>query len=305
MSYRVGICDRDSRYAVGLMEYINMHVKLQLKISVFSSEKSVEEHAEQGNLDLIVLGDEIEVEKCNVPRMYITGRREAAENEDYIYKYQSIESIAGKILQRIKAATLTDIGFVHIYGVYSPLGRCGKTRFAMGLCNYDGSSLYVGWEEYCGYENDEARLQTTAEKFLYYISGRNTDITGFIGEIHNKSCRFDIIAGGVNYMDIRQITIEDIRWLCGLLKKQTEYRRIVFDIGTGSLDEINILSMMDKVFVPVLKDEVSVCKLNNFKRLLKERGYEEIEGKLEYVIVPDGEYNSEGIREMIGGILRY
>lgn len=304
MSYRIGICDRDSRYAVGLMEYINIHEGMQLRISVFSSGKAIEEYAVRHRLDLLVIGDEVSVENSNVPRIYITGRRESAEKEDYIYKYQSIEAIAGQMLQRLKAMQPPDVGLGHIYGVYSPLGRCGKTRLAMGLCNYDGNSLYIGLEEYCGYECRDMTIQMNAEKFLYYVSGRNADITSFIDKIHNDKRRFDIIAGGINYMDIRQVTIEDMRWLRELLKKQTKYKRIVFDIGAASLDEINILSVMDKIFIPILKDEISVCKLNSFKRILKEREYKEVEKDLNYVTVPDGAYDSEAISQMIGGVLQ-
>lgn len=300
MGYRIGICDKDSHYAVGLMEYINMHANIPLKAYAFSSWKATREYIEREELDLIVLGREVAVECCNIPIIYITDNREESCLKNYIYKYQNVELIAKQITKAVRAMGAEDKDDQRILGVYSPIGRSGKTRIAMGMCDFYGNCLYIGWEDFSVYDENVDK-QNLAEKILYYILGRNTELVSLIKDQHDENCRFDIIAGGINCMDIRQVSEEDMRWLVNLLKEQTIYKKVVFDIGTGSLGDIKILSVMDKIIVPFLNDQTSVNKLNNFKRFMRENSNSVTDKISTYIIVPDGEYNSKSIKDMIEG----
>ena len=304
MQYRVGICDSDVNYMMKFMEYINMQERIPLRVSAFSSGKAVDEYALEGRLDMLVLGEGIEIQSQDIPRLYMSSRRGEQGSDKDIYKYQSIEMIAEQIIRSIEQKNRQTISTQEkmIYSVYSPIGRSGKTRLAMGLCEFYKPSLYIGMEEYCGIPPNVQNVSVlSGEQFLYYVVSRNTDIIGALRGFAKGEQGFSIIPACRSYMDLRQLTAEDLEWLKNILLENTDYIRIIFDVGAGVLEDIKILSVTDKIIVPMGQDEVSMIKLNTFKSILKEEAYCELEKKINYVLVPDVAYDSRLMHDTIKG----
>lgn len=306
MNYRIGICDRDTSYMVKFMEYINMHESIPLRVSAFSSEHALDEYSGSSNLDLVVLGEGVEIHSDRIPKLYIRDRIEAAGQEQSIYKYQGMEVIAEQIVLSINKihAQRKHAHEKKLYGVYSPIGRCGKTRFAMGICEYYKSSLYIGMEEYCGIPLPAQYGHSQAgEQFLYYVANRSIELADWLEGLKCEGKSFCVIPGCRSYMDIRQLVLNDMEWLRAFLLKKTSYSRVVFDVGAGTLNDIKILHFTDKIFVPIIRDEISMEKLNSFKSILREEAYCDLEKKITYVSVPDVPYDSSRMRDTIEEVI--
>lgn len=301
MDYKIGICDTDSHYSLSLMDYINMHANIPLKCAAFSSCRAIEEYMRRDSLDMVLLDEHMEYD-AKLPRIKMTERRAAAGGKNVIYKYQNIDDIVEILLDFLAEHNHAAIPELRIYGVYSPLGRCGKTRLALGICCCHPESLYIGLEDYPQTVQDtESEIMAQSERFLYLLLSQNESILALLQEHPCAEQGFRVIYGSLLFSDGRQIERKHMNWLCDLLRKHSDFRRVVFDIGTGTLSEISLLDCFDGVFVPVLEDAVSRDKLRLFKRLASEGNGTVTPHKLTDIRVPDGTYDSPGMKACVEG----
>ncbi len=298
--YRVGICDNDTGYVIGFMEFINMKEDIPLKISAFSKVNAISEYKRTKKLDLLLLDQNAEYEDSDLRVIRLTDNKELKDEYGYIYKYQSLYEISKEIIEMLNEGRQTINANSYVYGVYSPLGRSGKTNLARGICEYYQDSFYVGFEEYSGFYNQTykgKRYREIYERFLYYLTGENVLILDTINEIYEETGIKAFVS--LDYTDLKQIDKNHVRWLADLLQKNTGCKRIVFDIGTGVFSNLDIMLAMDKLFVPVLKDKNSVNKLDLFKNIMSEKRYAELEKKVNYVEVPRVDFGSRAMKDFI------
>lgn len=301
MDYKIGICDSDSHYSLSLMDYINMHANIPLKCAAFSSCRAIEEYMRRDSLDMVLVDEHMEYD-VKLPRMKMTECRAAVGEKNVIYKYQSIDDIVELLLDFLAERNHTAIQELRIYGVYSPLGRCGKTRLALGICCRHADSLYIGLEDYPQTGRDtEREIMEQSERFLYFLLSQNESILALLQAHPCVEQGFRMIYGSLLFSDGRQIGKKHMDWLCDLLRKHSDFRRVVFDIGTGTLSEMSLLDCFDCVFVPVLEDAVSRDKLRLFKKLVSEGNGAVAPHKLTDIRVPDGTYDSPGIQACVEG----
>lgn len=296
MRYRIGICDGDYHYVVNLMEYVNSHQSLGVSLVAFSSVEAVSEYMGRNYLDGIILGDGLVWPEAveGVTLMTLTDRRTREDNS--IYKYQSAEDVAENIKRYLKVWIPEEMevaGGCCFCGVYSPLGRCGKTQLAKGICLCNPGSLYVAMEEY-------GRRSAQGEEILYNLIFQNDNILRLIGSLKNNQYGFQELTGILSYQDIRLLKKENISWLKEQLLVGGDYSRVVFDVGAGALWSLDILGVMDRIYVPVLEDETSGIKLQAFREVLRGEAYGGISEKLVYLSVPNCGFNSELMKDFVG-----
>lgn len=294
MNYRIGICDTDSHYSMGLMEYINMHANIPLKCSAFSSEEGMKEYVAGDNVDIIILDENMKWEEdFEIPVIRTTVHRMKEDGSRVIYKYQNAEVIVDIIIGILTKKRDASVVGQRVYAVYSPLGRCGCTRFAMGICCCHKDSFYIGLENYPSMLSDMNReVYLQQEKLMYYLLSKNSKLLEYMSCVERHDAGFRYITGSINFADSRQIEAQHIRWLCDILKRDKGINRIVFDVGTGSMSDISLLDSFDSIFVPVLDDVISRRKLEVFRRLVSESSCGISEDKISEVCVPDGAYDS-------------
>ncbi len=294
MEYKIGICDEDCHYMLNLMEFINSRNSIPIKMIAFSSVQAIEEYLAKGYLDGLLIGGTVDLSKqLEDGIIHIVEDRDLAKsvsNDEAwfrcIFKYQSADKIAEEIISVIgNGVTSVDKEEAVFVGVYSPVGRCGKTKLAKAISRYYENCLYVGFEDF-GFRHE------SGEGFLYCLVEENTQIVELLQGKQE-------ITGISSYMDIREVRKENLSWLKTLLGRELSYNRIVFDMGVGALWDIDILSVMDIVYVPVLEDEASKEKLEAFKKLVSQSKYRLVENKLIYVEVPNTLWKEIHVEEVI------
>lgn len=290
MSYRIGILNQDKKYSYGLMEYLN-NTEYHFKAITFSSELPLRDYLRTQKLEFLLIDEEFESLDIDVPTIYVSDQREDAK-EGYIYKYQSMNAIAKKLLSYMKKEQ-ADYQKLRVYGVYSPLGRCGKTTIAKEICIHHRNSLYINMEEY----PEEVDTSTNSEVFIYYLANYNPEVLNLIAQLKEDFRGNKSILGVNFYQDLRHISKSNISWFLDMLKANMDFKRVVFDIGQGVLMDIDILSCFDRVIVPTLGDEISLKKLQLFKSNIASR--ESIGSKVTYLSLGEEDLYSRGFDEII------
>lgn len=304
MRYRIGIFDKDVAYCTRLMEYINMNKEYMSHSIYFSDARMLLESVDKKQIDLVLYGQESDLismlrDKCQVMRLSDVDE-ELYVGERYLYKYQRADALVRQVLLCLEIEVEKTVDGVLMYGVYSPIGRCGKTSFALGICrNYPGS-LYIGMNSFIGSVDVAEHIFLQAERFFYQLLTRNEAIVHTIQEIlQGQGGEYAVVYGMRCFADYKQLTAEDIVWLRKQLVKGDMVARVVFDIGTAVLADLNIMKELDRVYVPSISDAYANRRMHHFRTLLEADAYATLCTKLEYIEIPMESYDSIGMRDFV------
>ena len=295
MKYRFGVCHEDYHYVVNLMEYVNSSRESQIAFVAFSSMSAVQDYLKSNYLDGLLIGEEIKLSEEQLEeydRLAIMALLEEQQMDQAgIYKYQSGDGIVRDILGRLNVnVNPFPVKGKQLCAVYSPEGRCGKTSLAKGLgVKYPGS-LCFSFEEF-------GVRESMGEEILYLIKVKSNKLYQLIEKLPFNDHGFKEIKGILSYMDIRQLDIDNMTWLKEQLLIGGGYERVIFDIGAGALSDLNVLKVMDRIYVPVLEGDS--VKLQAFRELLRSKEYIDVGSKVKYVSVPICHYASKVMMDFI------
>lgn len=304
MRYRIGIYDKDVTYCLQLMEYINMNKDYMLHSICFSDAGALLECLNKDPVDLILYGQASEFmehvrDKCKTLRLAETDE-ELYVGERYLYKYQRVDVLVQQILACLETELDKPVRRIIFYGIYSPIGRCGKTSFALGICYNFPGSLYVGMNSYIGSTDVSESFFAQTEQFFYQLLTHNESIVFTIQDIMEKQGEGCAVIYGMRcFTDYKQISVDDIVWLKEVLAFGKIVSRVVFDVGASVLADFNILDGFDHIFVPCLQDAYANRRLNHFKLLVDDCAYAKLRQRIEYVEVPAEPYDSPGMRDYV------
>lgn len=172
-----------------------------------------------------------------------------------------------------------------ILGVYSPVGRCMKTSFALALGQIlarKKSVLYVNMEEYAGFEELLGKeFSGTLSDLLYYAKQRDPRLTIKMNSLLQTLGGMEFIPPVQCAEDIREISGEDWEYFLQEMIIHSTCEVVILDIGNTVQGVFSILDMCSRIYMPVLTDTLSECKLRQFENQLRLRDYGQIITRLE------------------------
>ena len=136
------ICDQEADYARNLMQMIGGRKELGFQMHMFQKLEPLKKFAEQKPIQILLIGEEYsQEERLEIPaaERFVLVKAEGrylADEEKELYKYQSVDQILTKVLElsvdkeRAVAKTLRKTRG-SLIGVYSPIHRIGKTKYAL------------------------------------------------------------------------------------------------------------------------------------------------------------------------------
>lgn len=297
-AYKVLLYSQDEDFVLALMNYINRNPQLPILAMAFTKQAELNSYLKEHRPDLLVTEPDVLKDKSSgeggmdtvitgstVPVLWMldTGSGKEAEcNSEripdpayVIPKYSPASVYCRKMLlilsevhpYRNLGKTFTCVG------VYSPVGRCGKTTLSRALCRYysagrceSGSGcLYLGWEEFAEHIDEKRSM----EELLYYIKQKTENISLKIKSLAIEECGYDSIPCAVSYQELREIRREDLSWLFHQLQSEGIYRWLVADIGSGSLSDLGLLAEFDVLYLPCLQEAHAKQKTVGFCRNLQ------------------------------------
>lgn len=306
---KIGILDEEKEYVKMLAAYLGRLGKGRWSTAAFTDRGVLKDYLSGGRIDILAGTNREELKQLqqvygNLSYLWLSDRREAGSTElgfYEIYRYQSARAV-GKKLENIVVQMRQAAGQEKpMVAIYSPVGRCGKTTLALDAAQKEsyGRWLYIGMEDYSsfqrGLQSEGTEGYIESDDFFYYVKERQEEQLLLLVRQSNG-----MIASASSLFDIRQIDGEDIVWLKEVLQK-SDYRGVVFDIGTGVLIDLDILSLFDCLVVPYLKGEISKIKKQNFERLLSLHGMEILQEKITYINMSNQDEIADKMEEIFKG----
>jgi len=300
----IGLCDRDIRYIEGLSERLEADQKVHIRTMLFSEMSEVDSYLKKNNLMIIFSNDTEDCERDERGEYFYRGIRciplTEYREEEGIFKYQKVARVCKEIMKRLRPE-VSDVRKVNAcYGVYSPLGRCGKTSLAKALAGSDEirGGLYIGMEDFSG---DDPEQQNP--DFLYKVKQRLPEVTEEIVSralVLDGTGLFDI--SGI-FLDSRDVRRADVEWLRDQIFASGRYTTVVFDIGSAAIEDFEVLEAFDRIFLPILDDEISGKKLARFEDVLRSMGLSSVTGNITPAKVPEADFSSPEMMRCVWKLL--
>ncbi len=300
--HKIGIFDDEQAYMFGLMNYINSNTDSPLYAIAFSDAAKLEKYLEEKSIELLISPTDFDISSLHdeqlagVKRIYLTDEKSpvAAPDSDvrYIFKYVRAGLIEEQAMDMLK--TVPDKvrhSICHTYAVISPIGRCGKTRLSKGICFLDEvrGGLYIGMEAFGSMEYDAQHTDVLSDVF-YMVKNRCTEFIEYVQGHIVQEGSIAYIPSVSSIHDMCQINSDDLFWMIEKLVEWGRYTTIVCDIDASVLQDLSCLEAFDDIYMPVLKDEISVHKKKIFYELLRAYELDKLAERIKEVELPDVDY---------------
>lgn len=280
------LCDPEAEYASNFMEYLNRKKSLPFEVRVFTGAESLLAFARENRIELLLIAAEAmcrEIRELEAGKIILlTEGSLPPELDSYagVYKYQSSAQVVREVMacygeEKAAPQPLAPVlkKKTEILGVYSPVGRCRKTSFALTLgqlLSVNCPVLYVNMEEYSGFEELLGHgFSGSLSDLLYYMRQENRNLTVKIGSMVQTVGQLDFIPPVQSPADIRGTPWQDWISLIQEIVLHTSYEVLILDIGNGIDEVFQILDMCSRIYTPVRSDRMSRCKLAQFDRYIQ------------------------------------
>lgn len=293
----LAICDNDEGYVRCLTEYFLEKGRLPFSIYGFSKERELLEFSKKNRIKILLISTGMlsdEIRNANADKIVVLSDGgmvgEAAVNEyDTIFKFQSTENIIHEVMgiysdMQIKGITEADVPGRQpqgdVWGVYSPVSRCGKTTFAVALGQalaQEERVLYINMDEFSGFGTLCSRqFSGDLSDVLYYQklnpAGLGSKLRAIVSNIHG----LDIVAPMSFSSDLREVGYPQWKELIEYVTSQCGYDRVILDINNVVKNPIKLLPICSKIFMPMHDDMISAARVREFEHYLIRSGNEQI-----------------------------
>lgn len=309
------ICDREFRYAEGLGENVSERSELALKVYTCTSLENVIQFQKKKNIHILIVDERFPYEerkKMEAEQIFILTKdccEDLQSDEKEIYKYQSADRILAEIFEVYYEKTSHNIlksvrKTKHtLLAVYSPIHRIGKTAFAIALGKEMAKkekTLYLNLEEYA----DVGGRFMCAEgrnlgDLLYFMRQEKGNFPLKLSNTLGKIEELDYIPPISCSMDLKEVSLDE--WKCFLeqILQKSIYETIILDLSESVQGLFSILQMCDRIYMPILEDEISSQKLHRYEENLTRFQLEAILEKTYRFVAEDDieEYAKKVIKE--------
>lgn len=293
------IVDEEEEYLEGLSHYFQECFKQCFDIYAFQSKEALMQFAQEKGKEITVfLGSvyltpeerkELRIQQC----IYLSTGEKIAEvpreqKVDVIYKYQPAEVMVKDFLQVCRygvqgvAGSLTKP--VKLYGVYSPIGRCGKTLLAlvMGMIMAEEKrTLYVSLEEWPGFGRILGEYQgMDISDLIYYSKQGKQNLGMYLNGMLQVVKDLKILPPVKRAPDIQELTQEEFQKLLQEVKQTGEFDVIIIDFGHQIRQVLAVMEQLERLYMPTLKDGISQVKQEEFLSFIEHSDYEKHREKI-------------------------
>lgn len=295
---QIAICDEEPEYTRRFAEYANRYRDPLFIVHGYTDVQELVKDIKDHPADIILLSKKLSREikgKEQTGQIICLTEEEYQEESGYpvIYKYQSCPRILRQAYSAYATQASVSLGTALRFremkriGVFSPVGRTGKTSFALAFGKElakQCKTLYLNMEEFSGFELLYPREDNwTLSELIYFMKqGKNAfacKLESMIGQIGG----LDYIPPVKSPIELKMIGKEDWEELLRILEKESRYEFVILDLGCGVEGIFDLLEQCDKIYMPFGADETAQAKFWQYRETLRLLEMEEILEKTEKV----------------------
>ena len=310
------VCDEQEDYIEHLFAILSEQLPGEYQFHLFHDPAKMVEFMETEEAEVLLIGEEYRKrieDLSKVQRIFVLTdiMKERTENNVIpVFRYQSASQILSQIKSGIKipdrrisvqkngrkrirdepetvdlqetrsadpGVSLQTRGLI---GVYSPVHRIGKTRFAMRLgekLSEQVPVLYLNLEGYAGgsYYFPE-KTEHDLGDLIYCMKQERTDHGLKISSMTGRLGGMDFIMPMENESDMRSVRGEEWISLFDQILEKCIYEVVILDLGDCIDGLYDILRNCSRVYTPYIREGAAIAKLEQYERNLRTTGYGDI-----------------------------
>lgn len=300
------ICDAQVEYSESLFRVLTEKYQEQYQFHIFHDTEKLIKFSEKTEILILMIGEEYPEEERNTikaeKKLIFTEDRQISEEEQerYVFRYQSADKLmeAARTPYRIsekrkvhakrrkeeeryeRPRIRAEPEIKGLIGVYSPIHRIGKTKFALKLGVQLSSGmnvLYLNMEGYSGgnYYFPEDTGQNLGD-LLYFMRQEKMNQGLKLSTMAGQTGSMDYIAPMENEHDLRGVKKEEWIDLIDMIFRKCIYEVVILDLGDSINGLYDLLKKCDRVYTPYIEEGAAKAKLDQYERNLRAAGYEEV-----------------------------
>lgn len=295
----MAVYDLDLFYAKRFADVMNQKENIPFAVMAFTSLERLREYAGEHSIELLLISSQVnreEIRDLGIGQVITLteGQPQEADTDcPSVYKYQSSSGIIREVMACYSAgedpARIEDGKTASVIGVYSPVGRCLKTSFALTLGQLmaaDRRVLYVTLEDYSGLASMTGEeYKSDFSDVLYYFSQGSLNILRLSGIVHSIG-NMDYIPPARYPEDLSHIPSEQMAELIRNLASGGGYEIIILDAGNYGHQAFPLLAVCQIVYMPIKEDGISAAKIMEFETYAKRTGNQEALDKIKKLKLP-------------------
>lgn len=288
---RIALYDRDG-YMPCLVDYLCKKGHQMIETRLFTNIEMLKKLAKDNEIDVLLAGEEVidEIRGLDtvIPQiMLLSEGRQVNEQSEYflLFKYQSAQAIVKEVLSQI--AEDDRICYTHrfhskrtveLIGVCTLYGGAEVTEYTLSMAKELARhyrTLYVNLEILHGLDYlipmekgcDPCSYRGMSE-VIFYLKQRKEKLALKLESLIYSVDGLDAIAAVEDYRDLYHMNQQDMEHFLKVLIHQTEYERLVFDIGYLGETSLYLMSQCTHLYMPQAITEIQKSKERSFQRLL-------------------------------------
>lgn len=283
------ILDREEEYLYGLGEYFQERLLKFFDIYSFGGKDTLRQfiYEKKKEIDVFLGSEELSVQEIKEFKIkqYIylsSGEQKIEGKEEVIYKYQCAEHILQEFL---KLCHVKGTGVVtglkrdtRFLGVYSPVGRCGKTMLALVMGQVLAQwqkVLYISLEEWPGFRRIIGEYDgMDLSDLIYFIKQDKKELKMYMNGMLIDINGLKLLPPVKKAPDIQEMKETELNMMMDKLQESGEYDVILVDVGNRVKNLFSLMERMERIYMPVLKDNASISKQEEFLEFLEISDYQ-------------------------------
>lgn len=274
------ICDKEFQYANSLAENIAKQSELSVKVHICSNLERVLQLMEERTIHILVVDEKYTYEErreITADQTFVLSKGEVAdlgEDEWAVRKYQCCDGIIREIFEVYVEKTKENLVCpmrkkrAKLIAVYSPIHRIGKTTFALALGKEHARhrrTLYLNMEEHPGFDGASEEGMNMGD-LLYYLKQGNQNAGIRMQSMVRQMEEMDYLLPIPVSQDLKEVTLDEWELFLEKIVQGSAYESIILDIGESVQGLFQILEKCDRIYMPVLRDPISVRKMQRFEK---------------------------------------
>lgn len=167
-----------------------------------------------------------------------------------------------------------------LIGIYSPVHRIGKTKFALRLGQKMARQIPVLYLNLEGYSGGGHYFQEGADKdlgdLLYFLKQERDDWGLKLAAMAARKNGMDYILPMKNEQDLRSVRGEEWIRLLDMILEKCLYEVIILDLGDAVCGLYDILRKCERIYTPYICESAAEAKLEQYEENLRTAGYADI-----------------------------
>lgn len=296
---RIALYDRDG-YMNSLADYLCRKGHNVLETRLFTKLDMLKKSVEEGKIDVLLAGEEVENEircfKDKITRiMLLSEGNQVSDKSEFflLFKYQSVGNLVKEVLAQIAeddkiycTQKIITKKAVELIGVFAPFGGAGVTDYALSMAREMAKqykTLYINMELFQGLDfllqgkkKERGNIYRGMSEVVFYLKQRKEKLALKLETVVIPLEELDVILAVEDYRDLYSLGCEEMGQLLKVLLQQTDYEKVVFDIGYTGDSALYLLEHCSRLYMPEAISPVQKSKEQAFWRFLRRENYEHV-----------------------------